>query len=77
MSWGSQAPERQSIAQVLLAYSIAGPLSVRQLGEVAQAQILGADTAGPSPYLCRNPRDRKPALPWCSGKSPRADAHLL
>ena len=57
---GSQSPERQSIAQALLAYSVAGPLSVRQLGEVAQ--VLGADTAGPSPYLCSYPSGQKASL---------------
>ena len=45
---------------VSLAYSVAGPLSVRQLGEVAQ--VLGADTAGPSPYLCSYPSGQKASL---------------
>lgn len=59
---GSQAPERQSIAQALLADFVAGPLSVRQLGEVAQAQVLGADTAGPFPYLHSYPSGQKACL---------------
>lgn len=48
MSWGNQAPERQSIAQALLADSVARPPVSQAAGEVAQAQVLGADTAGPS-----------------------------